>query len=78
MANPPGSDPAQEIARLREEVAELRARIAALEDYVGLHGREAAAPPPMAAPPGDFDPFAPSIEPSEPWGLKPPGGGSQP
>jgi hypothetical protein len=53
-----------EIAALREEIAELRARIAALEDFVGLGGRAASAPP---------DEATAAIEPGAPWDLKPPG-----
>jgi hypothetical protein len=53
-----------EIEALREEIAELRARIGALEDFVGLGGRAAAAPP---------DEPKTAIEPGAPWDLKPPG-----
>jgi hypothetical protein len=74
MAAPGAPDPLEEIAALRAEIAELRARIAALE---GLLGGAAAAP---AA--GAWEEAAPeavaSIEPEEPWGLKPPTGSAEP
>jgi hypothetical protein len=64
-----------EIAALREEIAELRARIAALEDFVGLGGRAASAPPPDLSDPfaGAAPDEADAIEPGEPWDLMPPG-----
>lgn len=66
----PAPDPRDaEIAALREEIAELRARVGALEDLVGLGGRAAAAPPDEAEPDE-----AAGIEPGEPWDLRPPGG----
>jgi hypothetical protein len=67
MADQP--DPAEELARLRDEIAELRHRIERLEDFVGM--RQRAARPKM-----DEDEAAPDagIEPGEPWNLGPPGG----
>jgi len=55
-----------EIAALRDEIAELRARLERLEGFVGLGGEAASAPP--EAP----DEAAPEIEPGESWGLRPP------
>lgn len=69
MAAPPAPDPFEEIAALRAELAALRARLEVLE---GLLGTTAAAPD-EAAPEA-----VASIEPEEPWGLKPPSGSAEP
>jgi hypothetical protein len=57
-----------EIAALREEIEELRARLRAIERQLGI-GQRKRAKPPMRE---DQPPEA-GIEPGEPWGLKPPG-----
>lgn len=64
-------DPAEELARLREEIAELRHRIERLEEFLGLRQHQRATPPKM-----DEDAAEPEagIEPGEPWNLGPPGG----
>lgn len=58
-----------EIAQLRAEIAEVLARLAALEDFVGMGGHAAAAPP---------DDAVSEIEPGESWGLRPPAGNAEP
>ncbi len=70
MTAPPPPDPREEIAALRAEIAELRARIVALENLLG----SAAAAAPEEAPPD----MVASIEAQEPWGLRPPSGTAEP
>jgi hypothetical protein len=81
MATPGGGKLAEELDRLRAEVDALHARLAELEAFVGL-GRRAGAPPPAEAGPDlappDMAPPAPTIEPGEPWGLKPRGAAGEP
>ncbi len=74
MAKRPGAT--DDMAKLQEELAELRRRLDRLEDFVGLRKRGARPTPRMEedmAPPETET----RIEPAEPWNLGGPGKGTR-
>ncbi len=73
MSNP--QDPlAAEVAALRAEVARLEREVKEQRDMLRQIWQRVF--PPMAGPPDMpmAEPPAPTIEPGEPWNLRPPGG----
>ncbi len=67
-------DATDDLARLQEELAELRRRLDRLEEFVGMRQRGARPKPRMDE---DLAPPEASIEPAEPWNLGGPGKGSR-